>query len=605
MPQNPAIVLPAPSGMDTTSALHALPPTRARFLQNLLTDRAGVARAACRRVDLSETFPNAIDGLAYYYSEDGTADALLIISEGVLYKLSVDATVWPPTFGTKEYVGTGFATGQRVQWAAFGTETIFVQEGGMQPKRFNGTNLYQLGITAPTSAPAAFNGTPSGGATTQKSGTTAYAYTYFDERFRESDMSPSTSLTFTTGNDAYINIGGYGLDPQVQGAYVYARPSGQANFYRIATLTKPITTYEDNQSDTSIIASGVQGPEAGIFALPNPASCIAIHKNRVWLNDTTDANVLQVNNVDSATQWAIVDITTRSIEGLRLEILTGASDFITGLVSFGSLLAIWKRSAFFLMWGDSNSDWTVRQVHTQGTDAIYSVARCDNLLNFAYANGVYTTNYEGVFKYEKASKEFESRIEALTLNPTPLTTNAWDTWFASTGWYYWNHYFLNVGETTYAFAFDTGGWSTFDFGGPLTAQVVVQPRNGPPMAFVGDAAGVVGYLDLFTEAPEVEGIILETGAFDAAEINRVRRRGKQLTVFGEGANVTGTVEFIADGTVVQSTPVYGPWPLQRGVLLSQGCNRDVFGRELQARLTLQGEGVTIDDVRLEFTLIDG
>jgi hypothetical protein len=77
-----------------------------------------------------------------------------------------------------------------------------------------------------------------------------------------------------------------------------------------------------------------------------------------------------------------------------------------------------------------------------------------------------------------------------------------------------------------------------------------------------------------------------------------------LTVFGTGANVTGTVEFIADGTVVQSTPVYGPWPLQRGVLLSQGCNRDVFGRQLQARLTLQGKGVTIDDVRLEFALID-
>jgi hypothetical protein len=440
----PQVTFPAPTGMNSADDSVSMPANRARLLQNLSVSRNGQLRADVRLVDVLSGLPAHPDGLGWFYGlqEDGTGDRLLAVCAGSLWEGVPELPLTePPTFRTVYAVGSGFATGKRVRSASYQQETIFVQEGGLQPLRFNGTHLYSLGIAAPAAPSVVAFGTGN------KTGLLSYKTTLYDELGRESSPSPGTTHTFAS-QQALVSPD-YGRDPQVVGAYVYVSTTALSVWYRIATLVKPFPSHTDNATDNTVSATVQFAPDPGQFDRPNPASCIAIHKNRIFINDLTVSGQMQVNNLDSPTKWASVSY--MATDGTKFKVDTDQGDPVVAIVPYGSLLGVWKRRGLYQGWGDNPVQTTIRPIHVRGPTSADSCVRCDNLLIFLAEDGVYAAEFQSAFVLHKLSAEIEDFLPAA--HPVAELERA-------VGWYASNRYHLAVGTRIYRFdlAPNPPGW---------------------------------------------------------------------------------------------------------------------------------------------------
>lgn len=473
MPRLKYAVNPAPQGMNSATNPTFLPPNRCQRLRNFRADRGGFLRASLRLSDV-HTFPANPDGVSYYYGETLEDDRLLVVANGLLYvgrPLEYDGDVIP-TLWAWQAVGGGFTVGKAVQSAHYDTETFFVQGDGIQPLRYDGVGLYQVGITPPAS-PTVSTGTPASGSD-NKSGSIKYYLSFFDSRFRESDVSASTTVDYSAaanvGKCGFVAID-WGDDRQVFGAYVYATTSGGSVKYRIATVLKSTGLFvvEDNFAD-SIVNTGALAPLPGQYAVPNPASCIAVHKRHLVLNDTTNPKILQINNLDAPTQWASVTYT--AADGSRMEIGTHQGAGINALLPFGSLLWIATRQELLMMWGDVTATggggavFIIRRLHGMGVLAPHSFVDTGNdVTGLMQDGGVYSLSAGEQWPRNKISEEIERELKTHPIAELE----------AAQGAFLDNAYWLAVGDVTYIFDLSAGGgWTTF--WGDTTPFLI--PRQG-------------------------------------------------------------------------------------------------------------------------------
>lgn len=452
MPRLPSDSRKAAQGYDSSSDASLLPPNRAALIRNFLTDRAGRLRGTIADTKVWR-FPASIDGCFFYSGEDAEDDRLLVVSGGNMYIGTPETPLTVPPKWDFTFLGSGFETDAQVRAAMFGTEMIFVQEGGITPLRFNGTNLYQCGIDAPTVAPDVTKASPSLSATAVKRGTVNYRYRYYDEFSRESEASPSTEVAFATANtqSAYIRLfpNWNGVDPQVRGAYIEATTAGGSVYYKIATLTRAsgVTTHEDNAADATVSA-GTVSAGTGRYSVPNAASCIASHKGYLFLNDTTNGYNVQISRLNTPTQFSTVTEVAAS-DGARLRI-PGAREGnpVRQIAPFGSLLAVWLKEGFAFLWGDSSQDWKPRSLHIRGTVAPGSALRVDNGLWFLLDSSVYNLDYEGAFINAPVSREIDDDLRRHTTAERE----------AAVAEFHENRYCLSVGDTLYLYDFKAQGW---------------------------------------------------------------------------------------------------------------------------------------------------
>lgn len=456
MPRLPHVTHPAPLGMDAATDPMLLPVGRAQFLQNLGGYAAG-ALSGMGLSDLLRHFASPIDGMHWHYGVTPEADRLLLAEGGVLWQARpVLPLTNPPTFLTWSIAGSGFETGARVRFVTYGGETIVVQEGGIQPKRFDGEGLYQLGITPPD-APTVITVAPPTGSSNKTAAVTRYVSSYADARLRESSPSAVTSVDYSasanSGNIGRIRVE-WPTDPQVTTIYVYATTGGGSIYYRIATLThRSQVVVEDNLADNTI-NTGSQAPAQGQYDVPQQASVVAIHKNHVLLNSTEDEDTLQINNLDSPTQWA--SISTAATDGVRLSIQSHQADAINAIIPFGSLSHVCKRSGTWLLWGDTPTDFQLRKVHEQGTVAPDSATRCDNMVCVLLSDGVYRSSFQDGFLLTKFSEEIDPLLEDYLRSAEGRAS-----YHRAAGQFYRNQYHLAIGDRMFIFDFDAPGWRTF------------------------------------------------------------------------------------------------------------------------------------------------
>ena len=443
---------PAPTGYDSTNDARLLDPSRASLLRNFVADRAGVLRGDIARSNVWEGLPGTPDGLVYYPASADTSDRLLASVGGQLYVGVPTSTDRPPkwVFSSIPY-GNGFTVGKPLRAALYGDELIIVQDGGLTPKRFDGTNLYQLGMSPP-SAPQAFPGTPSGGASANTAGTRTYKVTFRDASARESDLSSGTSINYTThtGKSGYITLFNTwsGIDPQVVEACIYTNVAAGALWYKIATLQRSENevTFEDNLSNSSV-QTGSVAAALGRYANPNSASCVAVWKRMVALNDTTQQGTLQISGVGSPTLFAN-PTDTAGVDGTRFVIPgAGVGNAIVQLIPFGSLLFVYLEHGMGQMWGDTSADMKYREVHIRGGVSPGSIVRTDNYVMHLEDDGVYRIG--GDFTLNKVSQEIETDIGRHTRAER----------LAAQGTFLKNRYILAIGDTIYKFDLTVGGWS--------------------------------------------------------------------------------------------------------------------------------------------------
>lgn len=449
----------ASEGFDSSNHPEMIPANKAQRIQNFVCDQTGYLRGSMR-LDIIASFANAPDGVAYYWGVTPDLDRLLVVSGGVLYLSSPTLIAGNiPTWGSFFAVGGGFAIGKQVRHTYWNQETIFVQDGGLQPLRFDGTNLYQLGITGPVAAPSNAGAIPSSGPT-KKLGKISYYYSYFDAKYRESEVSPACVVDFVTNPtwDAHLTIG-FGSDPQIYGVYIYASTQGGTTAYRIATLLKAgaVTTYEDNALD-SIVNTGTQGPHPGQFTIPSPASCIAVHKRHVFLNDTTNSSSLQINNIDSPTQWA--NVSTLETDGVRYTLTAYQGSPPIAMQPFGSLLGIWTRNTYMQLWGDTTANFIIRPIHQKGALAPSSAIWCDNMHIAIMQDGRFwqISDMDGFIV-----KPIDNDIQAELQNSLQGDKETASACFID------NKYMCAIGNILYVYDFGAGSnWTSAQWKDPVT-----------------------------------------------------------------------------------------------------------------------------------------
>lgn len=507
MSRLPSQSLTAPSGMDVTSDPVAMGPNRARLLLNLQIDRQGLLRSNLRLVNQLSMPQGPIDGVAYYYqavirnNQTGFVlftDLLVWVSQGFLLIATPSSDPLNVPVGNTSIVFGGstgyvlgnvpFFQGKRVRFAALQDELLMVQDGGLLPLRFwssaaHGTGFFRAGIeppnitgTGPSPIPALDLTAVGAGLT----GTWGYKLTFVDERFRESSPTPSVGITLVNqGTKAQYDLTySTGLLPRYAGsniayAYLYRNTIGAPSvYYRIASATvpqfpiNPVTFkaadffYNPSAQDydfaiDAAISVGVLAPNPGENDPPNAASVIAVFKNRVFLNDVTDSNALQVSNLLSTTQFTVIPTSpVVATDGVRSSIGTDQGDPITALIPFGSVLAIFKRRGCFFLYGDTLQNFVVRPIHERGCIAPDTAIRCDNVVCYLSDDGVYAAAYEAGEVVSKISKEIEEELFQ--------TTQAQRE--SAFGWFIENSYHLAVASAIFVYSFDAQGWTSYAFG---------------------------------------------------------------------------------------------------------------------------------------------
>lgn len=605
MPTLPFDSTPAPTGFNSADDPVSLPADRATMLQNLSVGSRGVLRGSGAWRGIGANFSAKIDGAFWYRGVTATSDRFVVISSGMLYLgIAADPYSDVPTFAFAPCLyGGGFTAGVPVRGVMFSGELILVQEG-IQPRRFDGNAVYQLGITPPN-APTVVSAPPASGGTQRKKGSVTYKYTLADARLRESSPSNGTTLNYTTATykTGQVTVD-FGSDPQVTTAYIYANTAGGAIWYRIATLTKAsgVRVWEDNVAD-SIVNTGAIMPDIGENDPPDPASCVAVHKNYLFMNSTTSPADLQISNLASPTQWAVVAF-ENATDGGTIQIISDQADLITALIPFGSLLATCKRGNLGFVWGDTASEFVHRPVHARGTTSPDSIVRCDNEFRYLLEDNIYATDFQGGFVLNPVASDFKNVFQELRRSAAGRTqlTNAKSAFLEQVQ-------YCSIGSVIYAFDFSSGGWTTYKNSqaaveADVTALCAVVNAGRRPYLFVGFAGGTLKLLEIDT-TEIVYGMIYRTRALGVGERVRTRRkRAKRVTVYGSGDAVEGTITFYADNKSTETYPIVTPIHVSEEQLVMQECTGSVCGNALSNELRLSGRNVEIREDAMQFCVLD-
>lgn len=433
-------LLPAPLGMAPALDPAEIPITRARLIRGFTPARNGKLSLSTPLQRILQTdSADAVSGVAYYYNPRPATqdefnagifrpDRLVVVKNGInvyLHTVSFSVDTEDFVFGAAVFLGQildvrtgGRPENQNIRTVQYKDEMFIVAGDGSIPQRLfmdqpsDTPHLYRCGIVAPVNAPSPSS--TGGGAVT---GNVSYYYTWGDEKLRES--SPSPAGPFSAGGNTVSVVFEWSTDPQVQHVYVYRTTSGGVVGYRIADITNTaVTSYSDNDGDVSISSNTVM-PAIGSNEPPQRASCLELHKSRLFFNDrniyddATDINSLtklQMSNLDAPTQFNIVpeNIQENSELGLQMVVGNRNSDEITGLKSNGSVLAIPTRAGMYHLYGDDVDTFLIRYQHDVGCVAIDSFVEGDGALFYLTDTAIVMTTFEEGFIPRVMSIEIDS-----------------------------------------------------------------------------------------------------------------------------------------------------------------------------------------------------
>lgn len=520
MPRNPSITLPAAQGMDNTDDPLVTPLMVGQQVTNLAADRVGVLRGTPKLVPLLNLAAVA-DGIAYYYGQstfsgtdvfgrsviskqpDAAGDRVLYISATALYSSAyanlnsgvVYGSPYSPQYLPQLQAGQAvttqtptFTTGQPLRSSQFATELILVQKGATSNYRYyidaNTTSVsvpagkcYTQGLETPV-APTLAYGTPSGGYVA-KVGTIYYVVCLIDEFGRYSSPSATVTgdfvtnptkdaaLTFTVtagmatrfAKEGVAQIAFLGTIQGAPGVYYLLQEPITGN-PAIRTYTGAGTyTWEDGVPDTTV-ATGLLGPSIGQNDAPDASSICIVWKNRMVQNDLYNPNILQISNDGSPTQFNTTAYDPElpvPTNGLRMTVDQDNGNPIMALVSFGTVLSIFKQRSIFLLYGEDASNFVIQPVYYgHGCVAEGSAVRCEGVVLYLSDDGVYS--WSGG-EPTKISKPIESFLYSYALTQAGAAAYA-----KATATFNDRQYMLYIGQDCYVYNLDNEGWTMRAFG---------------------------------------------------------------------------------------------------------------------------------------------
>ncbi len=488
MSRRQQVLLRFPRGANDSADPGLLPEARAALMLGISPNQAGSGSRTFwkKRVQRDADFlpSGRINGVFQYTGLTAADDHYVEVKDGVFYTCQISANAPTATINALNFTstqlaavnddsGVTFDADARVRAVQIGTEMVFVQEGGVEPVRYDGTNIYKLGIDAPSSPTDGGNAVYVGSAPSLTVGADyQYAVTYADSFGRESSPSGYLSVTMGAGGGRVINWSAP-TDAQVDRIFLYRTNAGGATLYRVveAGFSIGTTTYNDTAVNDTLLVFNSLAPLVGQNDPPLPASLIAIYKNRIVLNGIADPRLLQVSNEDEPGSFSQIGPLynengqlLNATDGITIDVLNEYGDEITGLGHLGSVLGVWCRRTTAVFEGNSPAEYQFRIVHRVGCIAPDSICECGNMTPFMAEDGVYALDYESGFSITKLSEDYDNLFRSASVLWDPPGTWPPSQVFgreeraqAASAIFLQNRYVLATPPWTYVYDFDTGG----------------------------------------------------------------------------------------------------------------------------------------------------
>jgi len=684
MPVRPHQLRPAPEGFASSVAGANLPLNRSRQLQGFWPARLGQQKVVPQFKFIPEFTGNEppfnTTGTAIWLAADGRLDTLLsYLPSGLLFgsllRVTDDVGNNTSTFKydyikneqrakfvlgeSREIIDlAGFGAGQIFSWVQYQTELILAMDAGLY--RFYRTDtspsvykFYKLGLPTPASVTLTEGATGSG----VLKGQYEYEDTFVDEMGRESSPSVATQTS-----DGLVNVhitvsaesGSDAADYGGVARRIYRRNPGSATFNLVVEQTLPAAAYIDNTSDEEVSLNPT-APEAGANDIPDPATILAVHGDRLLMNNIPNPSILQISNANSATQFAsIVTLDSNGIPlpdlGVRIVVGGAGSDGITGIANIGSPAAIAKRTTIFLLYGSDATNFELRQIHDGiGCANPNTFVRTPNEIVFLSREGPRILSYESGFVSDPIGIEIDDLFHDFTSPDSPppnqdaepyagvylpntprqpYSTEVAEAAFGDvaggdglggvvSSFYLDNRYYLSIGDKTLCLDLLTKGWSDTGWG-LLRTVAVYQSRyqssvflyDGPPLMVIatfGNLFASYPGLYYFTTVdqwndpdafigPNRPYVAKEvTGNFDGnGPSQETKKRAALFVLFGTSKLQKGTK--IGTLTCFSDNHQVGRYPIKVGQRVGNRYSSSLFSQALPVSMT--GEELWFE---MEFT----
>lgn len=236
---------------------------------------------------------------------------------------------------------------------------------GAEANRFDGTNLWPIGITAPSSAP-----TIAGGGAGSHNGTYEAFVTYYNSTTGQESSRGTVSAEATCTDDQFnwtsVPVSS---DNQVDTRRLYIRNvNTMANFYLAGTISNnTATTATTSVSDSALTDIGPDEDEND----PPPSGIRygAFHGSRLFLANRYRVYYSKLDMIESFDPEAYEQPDSTD------------SQQITGLVSMFDVLLIFKTNAVYILIGDDPNTWRIeRLAFITGCQSHTSIVKTDSAL---------------------------------------------------------------------------------------------------------------------------------------------------------------------------------------------------------------------------------
>lgn len=231
---------------------------------------------------LTESGAATFTGLFDYWKSDGNQYRVATGLTGFYLFNSPSAYAWN-SIDLTACGGARTGTADNIYDFIVLNDVLYVCNGVDANFKYNGTNAWNMGITAPSGAATAANGVA--GALT---GAYSYKYTYYNSTLgHESNPSPVSNTVTAAGNKIDLSGLTASADTQVDYKRLYRTTAGGGVWLYVAQVANATTTYTDNATDATL-GIAVEGAKNGV---PPTAKFWEVYKNHVFMVGASSSNV--------------------------------------------------------------------------------------------------------------------------------------------------------------------------------------------------------------------------------------------------------------------------------------------------------------------------
>ena len=298
--------------------------------------------------------------------------------------------------GDTAWTDLGTLPGQPTSAVTYKGWVFIATTGGM--RKTDGTNLFNWGIAAPTTAPSA-----TAGSAGNLNGTYQWRVTFVRKQgtyIVESNPSPASAPLSLTNQRANLTIP-TSPDPQVNARRIYRTGGTRTTWDLVAEINdNTTTTFTDNTADSALVGA----PTLSFYHDPPPVATIVVaHRERLFLAGNSSYPTRVFFSTFGEPEYFPPMTPDDPMGGSWFEVGQQDGQPVTAMAPVGTMLAIFKTRSCWLLRGESQADFVLQPFANIGAASHRSVA--------PYAGLVFLWDGTNLFLYRGESFENLSQMQ--------------------------------------------------------------------------------------------------------------------------------------------------------------------------------------------------